>query len=144
MLVLAITAGIFVVVGGLLAYCVVRFRRRPDDDGSEPPQVYGSNQIELAWTVIPILIVFVLFLVTARTIYDVQGAPSRPARIDVTVVGHQWWWEFRYPDARRRHRQRAARAGERPRRPDADVPRPSSRPTSCTASGCRASPARPT
>ncbi len=43
---------------------------------SEPPQIYGSNQIELAWTVIPILIVFVLILVTARTISDVQNATS--------------------------------------------------------------------
>src|SRR5262249_23228327 len=71
---LAICAGIFLVVGGLLAYTVVRFRRRPDDEGQEPPQVYGSNQLEFAWTVIPIVTVFVLFLATARTIYDVQGA----------------------------------------------------------------------
>ena len=68
MLVLAITAGIFVVVGGLLVYSIVRFRQRPDDDDREPPQVYGSNPIELAWTVVPLLIVFVLFLVTTRTV----------------------------------------------------------------------------
>jgi cytochrome c oxidase subunit 2 len=98
MLVLVITAGIFVVVGGLLAYCVVAFRRRPDDDGSEPPQVYGSDQIELAWTVIPIVIVVVLCLVTARTVYDVQAAVKPPGAVDVTVVGHQWWWEIRYPE----------------------------------------------
>ncbi|HXJ36392.1 MAG TPA: cytochrome c oxidase subunit II [Candidatus Eisenbacteria bacterium] len=97
MLVLAITAGIFVVVGSLLTYGVVRFRQPPDDDGSEPPQVYGSEQIELAWTVIPILIVVVLCLVTARTVYDVQGATRPPGAVDVTVVGHQWWWEIRYP-----------------------------------------------
>ncbi|HJQ69912.1 MAG TPA: cytochrome c oxidase subunit II transmembrane domain-containing protein, partial [Blastocatellia bacterium] len=64
MLVLTICGVIFVVVFGLLAYTVMRFRRRPGDDGQEPPQVYGSNQIELAWTVLPILIVFVLSLVT--------------------------------------------------------------------------------
>ena len=98
LLVLAICAGIFLVVGGLLAYTVIRFRQRPGDDGREPAQVYGSNQIELAWTVIPILIVSVLILVTARTIYDVQGA-LRPANtLKVTVVGHQWWWEIRYPE----------------------------------------------
>ena len=56
LLVLAITAVIFVVVGGLLVYCLVRYRRRPGDDGREPPQVYGSNPVELAWTVVPILI----------------------------------------------------------------------------------------
>jgi len=62
LLVLAICAGIFLVVGGLLAYTVVRFRQRPTDQGQEPPQIYGSNQLEFAWTVIPIVTVFVLFL----------------------------------------------------------------------------------
>src|SRR5207237_9745061 len=61
------------------------------------PQVYGSNQIELAWTVVPILIVFVLILATARTIYDVQGAIPPAEAINATVIGHQWWWEIRYP-----------------------------------------------
>ena len=96
--VLAITAAIFVIVAGLLAYAIVAFRRRADDDGSEPPQVYGSDRIELAWTVVPILLVVVLCLVTARTVYDVQAAPKPPGAIDVTVVGHQWWWEIRYPE----------------------------------------------
>lgn len=98
MLVLAICAVIFVIVAGLLVYTVTRFRHRREDDGHEPPQVYGSNQIELAWTVIPILIVFVLSLVTARTIAEVQNAVPPPRALKVTVVGHQWWWEVRYPD----------------------------------------------
>ena len=98
LLVLAICAGIFLVVGGLLAYTVVRFRWRPGDEGHEPPQIYGSNQLEFAWTVIPIVTVFVLFLATARTIYDVQGAAPPADALNVTVVGHQWWWEIRYPE----------------------------------------------
>jgi len=97
-LVLTICAAIFLVVGGLLAYTIFRFRRRPEHENLEPPQVYGSNQIELAWTVIPILIVIVITLATTRTIYDVQGALPPPGTVNVTVVGHQWWWEFRYPD----------------------------------------------
>src|SRR5262245_19785236 len=97
-LVLAICAAIFVVVGGLLAYTIFRFRRRPEHENLEPPQVYGSNQIELAWTVIPILIVLVITLATTRTIFDVQGALPPPDTVNVTVVGHQWWWEIRYPD----------------------------------------------
>ena len=96
-LVLAICAVIFIIVVGLLVYTATRFRRRSGDDGHEPPQVYGSNQIELAWTVIPILIVFVLSLVTARTIAEVQNAVPPPTALNVTVVGHQWWWEIRYP-----------------------------------------------
>ena len=98
LLVIAICAGIFLVVAGLLTYTLLRFRQRPGDEGHEPPQVYGSNQIELAWTVIPIVIVFVLFLATARTIYDVQGAVPPADSLNVTVVGHQWWWEIRYPE----------------------------------------------
>jgi cytochrome c oxidase subunit 2 len=97
LLALAICGAIFLVVAGLLAYTIVRFRRRPGDEVREPPQVYGSNQIELAWTVIPILIVFVLILATARTIYDVQGAIPPADALNATVVGHQWWWEIRYP-----------------------------------------------
>jgi cytochrome c oxidase subunit 2 len=95
-LVLALCAGIFVIVSGLLVYTIIRFRRRRADD-DEPPQVYGSNQIELAWTVIPLLTVFVLFLVTTRTIKTVQHAVPSAEALLVTIVGHQWWWEIRYP-----------------------------------------------
>ncbi|MDX2170588.1 MAG: cytochrome c oxidase subunit II [Deltaproteobacteria bacterium] len=95
--VLGICAVIFVVVGGLLVTSIVRFRRRPDDDGREPPQVYGSNPIELAWTVVPLLIVFVLFLVTTRSIIAIERAAPPADALEVRVIGHQWWWEFRYP-----------------------------------------------
>ena len=95
--VLAVTAVIFAAVFGLLVYSLVRFRTRTDDDGREPPQIYGSNQVELAWTVIPILIVVTLFMATARVIAGIQK-PVRPANsIEVVAVGHQYWWEFRYP-----------------------------------------------
>jgi cytochrome c oxidase subunit 2 len=95
--VLAITGLIFVVVCSLLVYVITKFRRRGSDDGREPPQVYGSNQIELSWTVIPILIVLVLFLATARVLHQVQDAPKPPTAVEVTVIGHQFWWEYRYP-----------------------------------------------
>jgi len=96
--VIAITAVIFLIVGGLLLYSLIRFGRRANDDGREPPQVYGSNPIELAWTVVPVLIVIVLILVTARTIFSIQGKSRPPGALSVRVIGHQWWWEFRYPD----------------------------------------------
>jgi cytochrome c oxidase subunit II len=95
--VLAITGGIFAVVFGLIAYTIIRFRRRPDDDGAEPPQIYGSNPVETAWTTVPLLIVVVLALSTARVIHEVQDASMPPSAVDVQVVGHQWWWEIRYP-----------------------------------------------
>jgi cytochrome c oxidase subunit 2 len=96
--VLLITGTIFAVVGGLLAYVIIRFRARDGEDAlHEPAQVYGSTQVELAWTVIPVLIVVVLFLTTARIIFAIQDAPKPKSALDVTVVGHQFWWEFRYP-----------------------------------------------
>jgi cytochrome c oxidase subunit 2 len=95
--VLAITAAIFVTVFALLAYAVVRFRKRSDDDGREPPQVYGSNQVELAWTVIPVLVVVALFMATARVIGSVQKAAQPSNAIEVIAIGHQFWWEYRYP-----------------------------------------------
>jgi cytochrome c oxidase subunit 2 len=95
--VVAITGGIFLVVGGLLAVALYRFRARKTDPLGEPAQIYGSTQIELAWTVIPILIVVVLFLTTARIIFAIQDAPKPKTALDVTVIGHQFWWEFRYP-----------------------------------------------
>ena len=97
LLVLAIAAAIFVVVSGLLAYATAKFRKRRDDDGREPAQVYGSTQVELAWTVAPVVIVLVLFLATARVIFTVQDPPRRPGALEVTVIGHQFWWEYRYP-----------------------------------------------
>jgi len=95
--VLIITGAIFVVVFSLLVYVILKFRTRAPDDSREPAQVYGSTQIELAWTVIPTLIVVVLFLATARVIHAVQDMPKPAAAVDVTAVGHQFWWEFRYP-----------------------------------------------
>src|SRR5947209_5170515 len=111
-LVLAITAFIFVVVEGILIYCLIRFRRRAapsartgatDSSGvreAEPPQVYGSKPIEIAWTAAPALVVFVLVLVSARTLWEVNVPPPQPRAGDnilfVTVVGRQWWWEYTY------------------------------------------------
>src|SRR5215469_129241 len=94
--VLLIAAVIFSGVSSLLVYALVRFRSRPHDT-AEPPQVFGSMQIELSWTIIPILIIVVLFLGTARVLFSVQDAPRPANALDVIVVGHQFWWEFRYP-----------------------------------------------
>jgi cytochrome c oxidase subunit 2 len=95
--VLIVTGAIFVVVFTLLAYAVVKFRKRRFSDFREPAQVYGSTQVELAWTVIPVLIVIVLFLAAARVIASIQNAVRPGNAIEVTVIGHQFWWEYRYP-----------------------------------------------
>jgi len=100
-LVFAITGFIFLVVEGVLLYCIVRSRRRAAGETKEPPQVYGSKPIEIAWTAAPALIVFILTLVTARSLWEINiEPPSRPRASDqtllVTVVGRQWWWEYTY------------------------------------------------
>ena len=94
--VLEVTGAIFLVVFTLLTYAVVKFRKKTAN-GSEPAQVYGSTQLELAWTVVPVLIVVVLFLAAARVIASIQNAPKPDSAIEVTVIGHQFWWEYRYP-----------------------------------------------
>src|SRR6195256_3798462 len=95
--VLMITGVIFIVVFSLLVYALVKFRSNRANDGREPTQVYGSTQLELAWTVIPILIVVVLFLAAARVIASIQNVGRPGNAIQVTVIGHQFWWEYRYP-----------------------------------------------
>ena len=99
LLVLAITGAIFVVVASLIVFTIARYRRRSSDAvHQEPAQVYGSNQIEVAWTVIPILIVFVLIGVSARVISAIENASPPKTAVKIRVVGHQWWWEVHYPD----------------------------------------------
>jgi len=95
--VLIITGIIFVVVCTLLVYSISKFRANSANANREPAQVYGSNQIEMAWTIIPVLIVVVLFLATARIIHAVQDAPMPGTAVQVDVIGHQFWWEYRYP-----------------------------------------------
>ncbi len=98
-LVFAITAIIFLIVEGVFCYCLVRFRRGAPTR-TEPAQLYGSRPIEIAWTAAPILIVTILVLVTTRTLWDVTIDAPQPHANDntlfVTVVGRQWWWEYRY------------------------------------------------
>jgi cytochrome c oxidase subunit 2 len=98
-LVIAISAAIFLLVEGVLLYSLLRFGKRPPDS-IEPPQVYGSMPIEIAWTAAPALIVFLLALILARTEFEVKVNPDRPPPdsepLYVTVIGHQWWWEYVY------------------------------------------------
>jgi cytochrome c oxidase subunit 2 len=98
-LVLAICGVILVIVEGVLIYSIVRFRLRTKET-AEPPQVYGSMPIEIAWTAAPALTAFVLALILTRTEFlvrvDPQSPPAGAKPLYVTVIGHQWWWEYVY------------------------------------------------
>jgi cytochrome c oxidase subunit 2 len=97
-IVLLICTGIFLVVTGMLVYVTLKFRSRgAADERNEPPQIYGSSRIELAWTVIPIIITVVLILVTTRTIGEIQDHKMPEGdTTHIRLVGHQWWWEIQY------------------------------------------------
>jgi cytochrome c oxidase subunit II len=85
---------IFLLIVGLLAYIVVRYRARPGD--GEPIQVEGHRGLEIGWTVGPVVLLVALFLLTVRTMRTVEAQPSDALRVE--VVGNQWWWAYRYPD----------------------------------------------
>ena len=85
---------VFVLVEGALLLAVVRFRGKPGDP--EPTQVHGSSQLEVIWTVLPALILTMIAVPTVETIFRTSVTPAAP-EVEVEVIGHQWWWEFRYP-----------------------------------------------
>jgi cytochrome c oxidase subunit 2 len=93
-LVFWIAAVVFVLVEGMLVYALWRFRRRSPAD--KPKQVHGNTRLEIAWTIIPALLLAGVAVPTVGTIFDLADSPEGAMRIEIT--GHQWWWEVRYPD----------------------------------------------
>ena len=90
-----IAMAVLVIVGGLLVYAALRFRRRDD---TEPPQVHGNARLEIVWTAIPVLIVTFLFIRTALNIDYVRNGP--PPNLTVQVTGIQWAWSYKYPNGK--------------------------------------------
>lgn len=86
---------ILVVVWVLLAYVLIRFRERPDSP--RPKQIHGHLGMEIAWTIGPALIVVAIAIPTIQAVFATQRGDPENAMV-VDVVGHQFWWEFRYPD----------------------------------------------
>jgi cytochrome c oxidase subunit 2 len=89
------TMGIMVLVIALILFAAFRFRERPDTP--HPEQIHGNTKLEIAWTIAPALIVVFIGIPTVRAIFDTQREPPADA-LTVEVIGHQWWWEFRYPE----------------------------------------------
>jgi cytochrome c oxidase subunit 2 len=85
---------VFIFVEGILLYAIWRYRRRSEND--RPEHVHGNTTLEILWTAIPALILAFIAVPTVRTIFKTQAKASADA-LQVEVIGHQWWWEFRYP-----------------------------------------------
>ncbi len=86
---------VFVLVEGALIVAILRFRERPG--GPEPKATHGNTLLEISWTLAPAVVLVLIAIPTIKTIWDVDR-PARGESLVVEAVGHQWWWEFRYPD----------------------------------------------
>ena len=92
--ILVVAGIIFVLVEGMLLLAVLRFRNRPPESAV---QFHGNTKLEVAWTMAPAVILAVLMGFTLRTMGQVKAVTADNV-MHVTAVGHQWWWEFRYPE----------------------------------------------
>jgi len=93
-----VAAVIFFVVEGALVLFAFRYRHRKGRDGI-PPQVHGNTRLEIAWTILPAVILAGVAVPTVAGIFELARDPG-PSALDVRVLGHQWWWEFDYPEQR--------------------------------------------
>ena len=82
---------VFVAVQFAIAYTVIRFRRR---NNIRPEQVHGSKVLEIAWTVVPALILLALFIPTVKVIFEQAQAAHVENGFEVEVIGKQWWREI--------------------------------------------------
>ena len=93
-----VMVAVFILVEGVLIYAIIKFRRRPGQD-ELPPQTHGHTALEITWTVIPTILILGLGIWSVITIFELDQPPRGADTLEVTAVGHQWWWEFEYPDA---------------------------------------------
>ena len=90
-----IAMAVLVIVGGLIVFAALRFRRRDD---REPAQTHGNPRLEIVWTALPVLIVAFVFVRTALRIDYVRNGP--PPQQTIQVTGIQWAWSFKYPNGK--------------------------------------------
>jgi cytochrome c oxidase subunit 2 len=95
-IVLGFVALVFVLTETALIYAIIRYRQR--GEAGEPRQIVGNRALEIVWTAIPALILLLVFVLTVRAMVNIHAAPVQAGTLTVVVTGHQWWWEYRYPD----------------------------------------------
>ena len=86
---------VFVLTETALLFIVFKYRHR--EGQAKPPQTHGSTKLEITWTLIPAVILVFIAVPTVRTIVTTQAAAA-PGALNIDVTGHQWWWEFEYPE----------------------------------------------
>ena len=87
---------VFVLVIGAIVVMLFVFRDRGKNDAEEPKQTHGNTRLEVAWTVIPALILAAISVPTVSAVFELTGCDSDSMKVE--VIGHQWWFEYRYPD----------------------------------------------
>ncbi|HLA67151.1 MAG TPA: cytochrome c oxidase subunit II [Acidimicrobiia bacterium] len=98
LMVIIVAAAVFVLVQGALLVAIFKFRQRK---GQERPvrQMHGNMRLELVWTIIPVVILAIIAVPTLSTLFDLRSAPDPSENaLQIEVTGHQWWWEFSYPE----------------------------------------------
>jgi len=90
-----VAAVVFVLVEVLIVWFSIRYRRRSEDDA--PVQIHGNSRLELTWTIVPAALLFIISVFTLKTIAEINRVPKGNV-LNVTVTGHQWWWEYNYPN----------------------------------------------
>ena len=93
-----VMVAVFILVEGILLYAVIKFRRRPGQD-ELPPQTHGHTALEITWTVIPTILILALGIWSVFTLFELDQPPRGADALEVTAIGHQWWWEFEYPES---------------------------------------------
>lgn len=91
-----VAVGIFILVEGAIVVISIRYRHRKGRD-QIPPQIHGNTRLEIAWTILPALILAGIAVPTVTTIFDLAREPEE-GTLQIDVLGHQWWWEFSYLD----------------------------------------------
>ena len=88
---------VFVLVEGALVYAMIKFRVRSESD--IPAQTHGNTRLEIIWTAVPALLLLIIMVPTINGLFYMYEAPKlHQANHVLEVIGHQWWFEFRYPD----------------------------------------------
>lgn len=94
----AVSAFLVVTVGGAFVYALFKFRAKPGEDFAVPEQSHGKASIEVGLIIASCILLVVIAIPNAKALFYVNAPPEGAETIKVVAIGHQWWWEFQYPE----------------------------------------------